>query len=171
MGLAVMSQVPTPSQTCGPLFGFALLFEGSTQMADPQDRDAEWVRGYIIDGDGCALAWPDALVEAWHDEQFGRAQTDENGEFQFCVKRPVTRKFEDGSVEAPHLHVAVFARGLLKQVQTRMYFPDVAANTRDTVLQSVPSDRRDTLIARAEGGELRFDVILQGESETVFFDF
>jgi protocatechuate 3,4-dioxygenase alpha subunit len=76
------------------------------------------------------------------------------------------------SVQAPHLNVVIFMRGLLKQLMTRMYFPDDAANGSDPVLALVPAERRSTLIARKTGdGALEWNVILQGRDETVFFDF
>ncbi len=135
---------PTPSQTVGPFFGVGL---------HPVDG-AEGVRieGQVLDGAGEPVA--DALLEAWHDDQFARCRTDAEGTFRFTA-RP-----------APYLNITVFARGLLRQVNTRIYFP---GETEDAVLSLVDADRRHTLLARREGEVVRFDVRLQGEDETVFF--
>ena len=108
------------------------------------------------------------MLELWQADigAFGRLPTDEQGACVFESVKP-------GCVgrQAPHVNVSVFARGLLKQAQTRMYFPDEEANASDPVLQLVPEEDRDTLVAREEDGVLRFDIHLQGEQETVFFDF
>ena len=78
----------------------------------------------------------------------------------------------DGTMQAPHITVTVFMRGMLKQLRTRIYFPDERANATDPVLASVPEDRRETLIAKSVGaGQLQWNVVLQGEGETVFFDY
>ena len=76
-----------------------------------------------------------------------------------------------GGLQAPHIEVSVLARGLLKRLATRIYFPDEAeANEADPVLSSLEPEQRSTLVARDDGGVLRFDIRLQGEGETVFFD-
>jgi protocatechuate 3,4-dioxygenase, alpha subunit len=161
----------SPSQTSGPLFGFSLLYAGSDHAVDPAGPGAVRVAGTVLDGDGAPLE-RDALVELWHGELFARARTDAAGRFVAYVAKPDRAPLPDGRAQAPYLNVTVFARGLLKQVQTRMYFPDEAdANARDPVLELVEHDRRGTLIARQEAGGLRFDVHLQGPEETVFFDF
>lgn len=165
-----MSLVPTPSQTSGPLWGFALMFEDSQSAVDPESADAIRLEGRVYDGHG-PLAYPDCLLEVWQGEQFARSRTDEEGRFRFVVRKPDALEAPDGTQLAPHLNVSVFARGLLKQAQTRMYFPDEAANATDPVLELVPEGDRHTLIAREEDGVLRFDIHLQGEQETVFFDF
>jgi len=150
---------PTPSQTVGPFFGFAMPFPAGPQAA----ADGARVEGQVLDGAGEPV--PDALLEVAEDGQFARCGTDSEGAFHFVVAKPAAR-----AGEAPHLEVTVFARGLLRQLQTRMYFPDeTEANAADPVLR-LAGERRETLIARADGGALRFDVHLQGDDETVFFE-
>jgi protocatechuate 3,4-dioxygenase alpha subunit len=122
------------------------------------------LEGQLIDGRGQPV--PDGLIEIWGGEQFARCRTDTEGAFNFTLTKPAAGA-ED---EAPHLNVTVFARGLLRHLATRMYFPEEnTANARDRVLNEVDPNRRDTLIAQSDGGVLRFDVRLQGDSETVFF--
>ena len=149
---------PTPSQTVGPFFGFAMPFpEGPTAT-----QDGLRIEGQVLDGEGAPV--PDALIEVSQDGQFARCGTDPEGAFHFVVRKPAAR------AGAPYLEVTVFARGLLRQLPTRMYFPDeAAANAADPVLR-LAGDRRETLIATDEGGVLRFDIRLQGEAETVFFE-
>jgi protocatechuate 3,4-dioxygenase alpha subunit len=157
-----MSRPPTPSQTVGPFFGFAMPFPGD---ADPAARDPRALRieGQLLDGAGEPV--PDGILEAWSGEQFARVRTDPEGVFHFTVVKP-----GDRAGQAPHLDVYVFARGLLRQLVTRIYFPDeVKANSADPVLGQVPPERRSTLIARMDDGVLRHDIRLQGEPETVFF--
>ena len=163
--------VPTPSQTSGPLWGFALMFEDSQNAVDADSPGALRLEGRVFDGNR-PLAYPDCLLEVWQGEQFARSRTDEEGRFRLVVRKPEPLSAPDGAVLAPHLNVSVFARGLLKQAQTRLYFPDEEeANASDPVLELVPEEDRNTLIAREENGVLRFDIHLQGEQETVFFDF
>jgi protocatechuate 3,4-dioxygenase alpha subunit len=160
----------SPSQTAGPLWGFALLFEGSENLVDPSSPAAVELRGRIVDGDGVPVAWPDALVEIWQGDGLARTRTDADGWYRAVVAKPEAQVSSDGHAPAPYLHLAVFARGLLKQLVTRLYFPDEeAANAADPVLARVPEQRRQTLVARPDGDGLRFDVVLQGDGETVFF--
>jgi protocatechuate 3,4-dioxygenase, alpha subunit len=136
--------VPTPSQTVGPFFGVGL---------DPVDPGGTIrVEGQVLDGAGEAV--PDALLEVAQGVELGRVRTDEEGAFAFTVS------------PASFLHVTVFARGLLRHLNTRMYFPGV----EDEVLASIDPARRATLIARRDGDVLRFDIRLQGADETVFFE-
>jgi protocatechuate 3,4-dioxygenase alpha subunit len=101
---------------------------------------------------------------------FGRSGTDEAGRFELVTVKPGRVPWLDGRLQAPHLLVGVFARGLLKRVATRMYFPDEeAANTEDPVLLGLEPAERTTLVARAENGTLRFDIVLQGARQTTFF--
>jgi protocatechuate 3,4-dioxygenase alpha subunit len=159
----------SPSQTSGPLFGFSLVYEGSENAVDSGARAAVRVAGRVLDGAGEPLSH-DALVERWQGEQVARARTDAEGRFEALVAKPSCPPLPDGRAQAPHLNVTVFARGLLKQAQTRMYFPEEReANAADPVLALVETDRRETLIARPEGEGLRFDIHLQGPRETVFF--
>lgn len=120
------------------------------------------IEGRLLDGAGEPV--PDGLVEVWGGQQFARCRTDSEGVFQFTVVKPAA------GVEAPHLDVTIFARGLLRHLATRIYFPDeVTANANDRIFNLIDPARRDTLIAHSEGAVLRFDIRLQGESETVFF--
>ncbi|HEY8634406.1 MAG TPA: protocatechuate 3,4-dioxygenase subunit alpha [Candidatus Dormibacteraeota bacterium] len=153
---------PTPSQTVGPFFGFALPFENDANATPDESRDAIRVEGQVLDGIGEPVG--DALVEASQGDQFARCRTDGEGAFHFTVRKPVVI---DG---APFFNITVFARGLLRHLQTRMYFPDEDGSNRvDRVLQLVDESRRHTLIARRDGDILYFDIRLQGEGETVFF--
>jgi protocatechuate 3,4-dioxygenase, alpha subunit len=159
----------TPSQTVGPYLTIGLVGRiGPELVPDGPVR----VVGRVLDGAGDGV--PDGLVEVWQADAagsyspglFGRSDTREAGRFAFTTVRP-------GEVEgqAPHLEVSVFARGLLKRVVTRMYFPDEPANEADPVLASVEAGRRGTLVAVPEAdGSLRFDIHLQGDRETVFFE-
>jgi protocatechuate 3,4-dioxygenase, alpha subunit len=168
----VSELVPSPSQTSGPLWGFALIFEGSENALDPMDPRAIRLRGRVTDGDGSPVAWPDALVEVWNGDIWARGRTDEQGFYSVVIAKPEGATTPDGRRLAPHLNLTLFARGLLRQIATRVYFPDEAeANAVDAVLEQVPEADRHTLVAREQDGELRFDVVLQGEGETVFFDF
>lgn len=154
---------PTPSQTVGPFFGFSLPFAGD---ADAARGDGVRVEGQLLDGAGEPV--PDGLVEAWSAGQFARCRTDSEGAFHFTLTKPSPDAHAPD--EAPHLEVTVFSRGLLRHLATRIYFPDEeAANAADRVLIQVAPERRSTLVARADGPVLRFDIRLQGDRETVFF--
>lgn len=158
---------PTPSQTVGPFFGFALPFPRDAETA-ALAGGAVRIEGQVIDGEGEPVA--DAILEAWQGEQFARCRTDSEGAFHFLLLKPSPTAGVDGQSWAPHLELTVFARGLLRPLATRVYFPDeAAANDADPILALVDADRRGTLVARAEGELLRFDVRLQGAGETVFF--
>jgi protocatechuate 3,4-dioxygenase alpha subunit len=164
-----MSGPLTPSQTVGPFFGVGLPFENGEQVAPPGSAGVMRIDGQVIDGKGDPV--PDALLEIWQlGTGFGRSRTDSEGAFSFMTVKPVATPAPDGRVQAPHLNVTVFARGLLRHLVTRMYFPDEAeANATDPVLNLVEAGRRETLIAKNCGGVLHFDIRLQGEGETVFF--
>jgi protocatechuate 3,4-dioxygenase alpha subunit len=183
----------TPPQTVGPFFHGSLLGQERSAIAsEGTDGDRVRIRGRILDGGGKPV--DDAMVEIWQanahgryrhpadgrdvplDETFigfGRAGTVE-GEFVFRTIRPGAVPSPDGGWQASHLNVLVFARGLLDRLATRIYFEDDPAIEADDVLRSVPEDRRGTLLARRDPqggpGDYRFDVVLQGERETVFFD-
>ena len=137
----------TPSQTVGPFFGFAL----------PLVDDGEGIRveGQVLDGAGEPVI--DALLEISQEDRFARCRTDEEGAFHFSVRKP----------NAPFFNVTVFARGLLRQLNTRMYLRD----EDDPVLSLVEPKRRHTLVAKRDGEVMRFDIRLQGRDETVFFDW
>jgi protocatechuate 3,4-dioxygenase alpha subunit len=158
--------VKTPSQTVGPFFAIGLLNRGANELVPDGIR----ITGRVLDGADAPV--PDAMVEIWQADEdgsyhpefgWGRSGCDDEGRFRFVTRKP-------GSVagQAPHLTVLAFARGLLKPVLTRMYFPDEQqANASDPVLSSV--DDQSTLVARAGEEGLEFDIRLQGENQTVFF--
>lgn len=143
-----MGRVPTPSQTVGPFFGFALPFDGGAAAGGD-----ERIEGRVLDGAGEPVS--DALIELSQGDQFARCRTDPEGAFHFVVAKP-----GEG-----FLNVMVFARGLLRHLNTRLYWP----GANDEVLAAVDPARRDTLVARLDGHVLHFDIHLQGRSETVFF--
>jgi protocatechuate 3,4-dioxygenase alpha subunit len=170
----------TPSQTVGPFFGVGLPFEKGEQIVAPGSAGAMRIEGQVLDGNGQPV--PDALLEIWQPDGrgrygrageatgFGRSRTDSEGAFNFMTVKPGATPAPDGRLQAPHLNVTVFARGLLRHLVTRMYFPDeTEANATDAVLNLVEPARRETLIAKSCGGVLHFDIRLQGERETVFF--
>lgn len=165
-----MSKVLTPSQTSGPLFGFALMREGLECSVDPSADGAVEVEGRLFDGQGKPIAF-EAFVEFWSGHQSVRSRALEEGRFRVVIAKPGQTILPDGSVLAPHFNVAVFGRGLARQLVTRMYFPDdPATNAADPILTKVHPTRRETLVARPGNAQsLRFDIHLQGESETVFF--
>jgi protocatechuate 3,4-dioxygenase alpha subunit len=153
-------RTPTPSQTVGPFFGYALPFEDGHVAT--RGQTAVRIEGQLLDGAGEPV--PDGLVEMWSGEQFARCPTDSEGVFHFNAVKPTLAD------EAPHLDLTIFARGLLRHLATRLYFPDEeSANASDRTLNLIDPARRHTLIAHAVGAALRFDIRLQGESETVFF--
>ena len=164
-----MSGPLTPSQTVGPFFGVGLPFEKGEQLAPPGSAGVMRIEGQVLDGKGEPV--PDALLEIWQPATgFGRARTDSEGAFTFTTVKPGAVPAPDGRMQAPHFNVTIFARGLLRHLVTRMYFPDeTEANASDPVLNLVEAARRETLIARNCGGVLHFDVRLQGDRETVFF--
>ena len=195
----------TPSQTVGPFFAHALTPEryGRRGIADNElvkdgAQGEIWIAGRVLDGEGQPMS--DALVEIWQanaagryrhpaDDRdgasfargdrdfdgFGRAGTDDEGKFRFRTLKPGRVAARGSGLQAPHINVTVFARGLLSHAYTRLYFEDEpAANAEDPVLSRVPEARRATLIARRregpEGIVYGFDIHMQGEEETVFFD-
>jgi protocatechuate 3,4-dioxygenase, alpha subunit len=166
---------PTPSQTIGPFFWFGLCERPCSELVPAGSPGAVRLEGSVLDGEGRPL--PDAMVEIWQADErgayrpdfgWGRCGTDAEGRYAFVTVKPGSAP---GSGEAPHLKMLVFARGLLKPVATRVYFPDEdAANARDAVLSAIPDEaERTTLIARSDGAVLRFDVRLQGDRQTAFF--
>ena len=177
-----MSGSLTPSQTVGPFFGVGLPFEKGEQVVPPGSAGAIRIEGQVVDGNGEPV--PDALLEICQPDDrgryrkvadgettgFGRCRTDSEGAFSFTTVKPGATPAPDGRAQAPHLNVTVFARGLLRHLVTRMYFPDeTEANATDPALSLVEPARRETLIAKNGGGVLHFDIRLQGEQETVFF--
>jgi protocatechuate 3,4-dioxygenase alpha subunit len=177
-----MSPKPTPSQTIGPFFHDALLDRDYSELVSLDHPEGIRIEGTVYDGAGEAV--PDAMVEIWQanredlslDEDFsgfGRSGTDAGGAFSFLTVKPGPVPGPGGQVQAPHVMVSVFARGLLKRLVTRIYFPDEEeANAMDPVLSSIEDrELRRTLIARDEGDVLRFDIHLQGDGQTAFFEF
>ena len=178
---------PTPGQTVGPFFGYALPYDGGADLVGPQHPRAVRLHGTVYDGHGDPV--PDALVEVWQADEdgsvpqvagslrrdgwtftgFGRAAVDNVGHYSFRTVNPGPT--EPGS--APFVAVTLLARGLMNRLFTRAYLPDdPGALAADRLLRSVPEDRRGTLIAaREEDGSLRFDVHFQGELETVFLTY
>jgi protocatechuate 3,4-dioxygenase, alpha subunit len=169
---ADLTETMSPSQTIGPLYGFCLLFPGSENTVDPSDADAIRISGGVYDGNGDPVEYPECLLEVWEGEQYARTRTDEAGQWHVVVHKPPRRQLADGRVQVPHLNVTLFARGLLKQAQTLVYFPDeVEANAADPIMELVGADRSARMVASGDGSDLRYDVHLQGPSESVFFDF
>jgi protocatechuate 3,4-dioxygenase alpha subunit len=189
-----MEFVPTPSQTAGPYFHLGMTETRSVPcLAGPHTKgERVWLTCRVLDGDDSPV--PDGMIEIWqanaegrynhHDDVqekigdsgwfgFGRMPTAEDGSCTFETIRP-GRVAGPGSVlQAPHLSAAIFARGLLKQLYTRIYFAGDPANSEDPVISLVPPPRRETLMAqmdRAHPAHWRFDIHLQGARETVFFD-
>ena len=191
----------TPSQTVGPFFKYGLTPDGQYEWNDAftgnlvtPDASGERIRveGRVFDGEDQPV--PDCMLEVWQaDSQgcfadpqdkralpnaafrgFGRVGTDANGAYAFDTIKPGPVPDPDGKPQAPHLLLAVFARGMLRHLYTRIYFDGDAANISDPVLALVPADRRATLIAERAPGNgsavYKLDLRLQGDGETVFFD-
>jgi protocatechuate 3,4-dioxygenase alpha subunit len=189
----------TPSQTVGPYFHYGLaptdydFREAIGNNLVTPDASGERIRvsGRVFDGDGAPVN--DAMVEIWQADAagryahkadqralpnaafkgFGRSATDKTGSYGFETIKPGTVPGPNGKAQAPHIVVCVFSRGMLRHVYTRLYFSD-ETNDADPILALVPADRRATLIAQREKGAgtplYRFDIRLQGDGETVFFD-
>lgn len=180
---------PTPGQTVGPFFGYALPYPRGNELVEAGAPGAVRLHGTVYDGAGAPV--PDALIEIWQADPagavvrgsgsilrdgtftgWGRAETDREGGYWFRTLRP-------GATEpgrAPFFAVTVFARGLQDRLFTRAYLPDAAASGPDALLGSLRPERRATLFAHAEpDGSLRFDLRLQGgpsgEEETVFLSY
>jgi protocatechuate 3,4-dioxygenase, alpha subunit len=187
----------TPSQTVGPYFKYGLTPDGEYAWNDAftanlvtPDTSGERIRieGKVYDGDGKIV--PDCMLEIWQadaqgrfsDPQdkralpnssfkgFGRVGTNKEGGYAFDTIKPGQVADPDGKPQAPHILLAVFARGMLLHLYTRIYFDGEAANAADPVLALVPADRRATLIAKKSGAAYVLDIHLQGDKETVFFE-
>ena len=181
----------TPFQTVGPFFAICLSEDGCANVA----TDEAVGRHIIIAGtvrDGAGAVVPDALVEIWqanaagryahpddhqskpldpHFTGYGRAPTDDEGRFSIATILPGRVPGPDDTLQAPHLLLSILARGVLTRLVTRVYFGDEPSTVDDPILAMVPASRRDTLIAKSEGGDVyRFNLVLQGDGETVFFD-
>jgi protocatechuate 3,4-dioxygenase alpha subunit len=170
----------TPSQTVGPFFEFGLSSRPlQAELVSAGSAGAITIEGRVLDSAGAPV--PDGLVEIWQADAagrydgswgWGRCATDADGHFAFTTVKPGAVREPDGHSQAPHATLLCFARGLLKPVLTRVYFPDEAeANAADPVLRAIADDgERATLIAAASGDAgYRFDVKLQGGGQTVFF--
>jgi protocatechuate 3,4-dioxygenase alpha subunit len=182
----------TPSQTVGPFFHFALPNEKyETLFTDKTKGDRIEIEGRIVDGDGAPL--PDAIIEIWQansegrydhadDKQeekaldptfhgWGRSATDKDGKFRFHTIKPGPVPGPGNTLQAPHVNVTVLARGMLKHLVTRLYFEGEKLNADDPILARIGEpERRGTLVAKKSGGKYVFDIVLQGDNETVFFD-
>ncbi|HXW26968.1 MAG TPA: protocatechuate 3,4-dioxygenase subunit alpha [Xanthobacteraceae bacterium] len=190
----------TPSQTVGPYFHYGLTPHdydfsevfGNNLVTPDASGERIHIEGRVFDGDGAPIN--DCMVEIWQADAagryahpadrralpnaafkgFGRCDTDKNGAYRFDTIKPGAVPGPNGTPQAPHIAVVVFSRGMLRQVYTRIYFSDEAANDADPILALVPAERRATLIARRadRGGQATyaFDIRIQGDGETVFFD-
>jgi protocatechuate 3,4-dioxygenase, alpha subunit len=184
----------TPTQTIGPFFSPALLRDVMNVLTtDSTAGQRIRIEGRVFDGAGNVV--PDALIEIWQansygrfnhprDQRdlpldpefggFGRSGTDDDGVYWFETIKPGPVPFQGDQLQAPHLSVTVHARGMLNHAQTRLYFEDEAANATDPILALVPTERRGTLIASRHDADgtvtYRLDIVLQGRGETVFFN-
>lgn len=182
------------SQTVGPFLHIGLDWLNRDPIAgDGVSGERITLEGRLVDGGGQPVS--DGLIEIWqanahgryaHPEDmrdlplepgftgFGRCATDGDGRYRFRTVKPGRVPGPAGRPQAPHVAVAVFARGLLKPLHTRLYFAHEHSNAEDWILHQVPVERRNTLMAKQDGTDKsiwRFDIVLQGEHETVFFDF
>jgi protocatechuate 3,4-dioxygenase alpha subunit len=170
----------TSSQTIGPFLHLVLAWPDGVHVVAEATAGAFWIRGQVLDGAHEPVV--DALVETWQADGdgrfegtafrgFGRCPTDADGRWGIHTIKPGPVSGPGGHLQAPHLAVSVFARGLLDRVVTRIYFDDETdANVSDPVLTMVDRARRSTLIAETTTEGYRFDIRLQGDDETVFFD-
>jgi protocatechuate 3,4-dioxygenase, alpha subunit len=187
----------TPSQTVGPYLAIGLAWPDGELAVAPGTPGAVMISGRLLDGAGQPV--PDGVIETWQADPggrfdhpddprgarssdvpgfrgFARACSGPDGVWRLWTLRPGPLPAPDGGLQAPHLDVSVMARGLLDRIVTRIYFPEDAdrpgpgGHLADPVLRSVPADRRATLVAIPSEGGYRFDILLQGDGETVFFD-
>jgi protocatechuate 3,4-dioxygenase alpha subunit len=183
-------RLTTPSSTVGPYLAIGLSWADGPFVVAPGTPGAVWLRGTVFDGNGDVV--PDGMVETWQADPegrfdhpddprgavarpgfrgFGRAYTVEGGRYAICTLKPGRLPDGEGGLQAPHVDVSVFARGLLDRVVTRIYFADEPeANGEDAVLRSLPDgEARQTLLATPTEDGYTLDIRLQGEGETVFF--
>lgn len=175
-----MTRPQTPSQTIGPFFGFALPWPQGALVVPAGTPRGIWLRGRVFDGAGKPVT--DALVETWQADPegqfaqhgfrgFGRCATDPQGGFAIYTVKPGRVPGADAGLQAPHVDISIFARGLLDRVVTRLYFPDeVDLNRTDPVLASLDEQARASLIAVATEDGYRLDIRLQGGDQTAFFE-
>jgi protocatechuate 3,4-dioxygenase, alpha subunit len=176
--------IPAGSQTVGPFFRIGLDYLiDRAPVLDAEVGGRIEIRGRVLDRDGTPV--PDAVLEFWaprgaesksgqdqYPTGFRRTATDVDGNFAAAAMRPAAVPLKDGRMQAPHMLVLIFARGLLRHLLTRVYFEKEPGNTDDIVLKNIPAERRATLIARLDNSQTnsyRWDVRLQGQDETVFF--
>ena len=189
-----MSLYATGNQTVGPYLHIGLTWLNTSNIAGKGIAgERVSIQGRLLDGDGKPVN--DGLIEIWqanshgkyaHPEDaqdkpvdarfrgFGRSLTGADGGFRFATIKPGRAPGPGGVLQAPHIVVTIFMRGLLKHLITRVYFLDDPANAEDPVLKLVPADRRATLIARRSAGDknaLEWNVRVQGQDETVFLDY
>lgn len=187
----------TPSQTVGPFFAYCLtpkdydvreIFSPDVVGTGAQGARIR-IEGRVVDGAGDGVG--DAMLEIWQADSagryahpadagdrgnsgftgFGRAPTEPDGGFAFDTVKPGATPGPDGTTQAPHVSLTVFSRGILTHLRTRIYFSDEPQNAVDPILALVPADRRGTLVAHMTApGVYHFDVRLQGDGETVFFE-
>ena len=152
----------TPSQTVGPYYVIGLVRRDDSLLVERSDPCSMQLVGTLLDGQGTAIA--DGMVEIWDGERWARSGTGAEGRFSFTVAKPSAR-----TGETPRFDVYVHARGLLRHQLTRIYFPD-EPNETDHVFSSLAEEERATVVAEAEDGALRFDIRMQGDRATVFFE-
>ena len=187
--------MPTASETVGPFFSIGLCAPSPSNLVPEQPSATTCVitvKGRVLDGDGQGV--PDAVLEIWRADELGmfsgaddsascngrgvpsgfaRIPTNDRGEFAIQTIKPGAMKAANNEIHAAHLAVVIFMRGLLRHLLTRIYFPQEPANEKDPVLKVVPAERRKTLIATQSSGdknEFVWNVCLQGDEETVFFE-
>jgi protocatechuate 3,4-dioxygenase alpha subunit len=188
-----MTLPTTSSQTVGPFHDIGFSWLATSNLVAPGvEGDPITIEGRVLDGDGTPVT--DAVVEIWqankngrypHPEDtgtapleaawkgFGRVATDNQGRFRFTTIKPGRAPAPGGGLQAPHINVTIFMRGMLRHLFTRIYFPDGDGNDEDPVLSAVAPARRATLVAKRDSATpsaFTLDVRLQGENETVFFD-
>ncbi|HLM04450.1 MAG TPA: protocatechuate 3,4-dioxygenase subunit alpha [Blastococcus sp.] len=180
----------SPSATVGPYLAIGLTWPDGVWAADEGAEGGIWIRGRVFDGAGDLV--PDAMIETWQADPDGGFRSPEDprgtadypgfrgysrvdtvdppGEFAVFTLKPGRVPDGEGGLQAPHIDVSLFARGILDRVVTRIYFADEAeANAEDAVLRDLSEDQRRTLIAEKTDDGYRLDIYLQGERETVFF--
>jgi protocatechuate 3,4-dioxygenase, alpha subunit len=186
-----MTPATTPSQTVGPFFRIGLRWDDGPDVVPEGTPGAVWLRGRLLDGAGDPV--PDGLVETWqadlqgrfaHEDDprgnagsatgsfraFGRGATDEAGRWGVHTVKPGRVPSADGALQAPHVLISVFARGLMNRLVTRLYFADEAeANAEDPVLSALSAEEGATLLAAPSEDGYTLDLHLQGPSETTFF--
>jgi protocatechuate 3,4-dioxygenase, alpha subunit len=189
--------IPTPSQTVGPFFHLGMVRpEWSDLTTDGPAGERIAIEGRITDGDAAAV--PDAIIEVWqanaagrydhpddhqtdkpldpHFRGFGRVATDEDGRFRLVTVKPGPVPGNGNTLQAPHINVALFARGLLIHLYTRIYFADEPGNAGDPLLSSIEdASVRNTLVARRDAAAgsppvYRWNIVMQGDGETAFLD-